>query len=107
MKNMIADRIAEWRPSSGPAPGLPYQPLLVTNAVHHDLALELREGQKDIQDESSQAVGRIEILGDRDEGDVVALEEVHQSDEIEQRPRNAVQFVDDDDIDKTFLDVSE
>ena len=72
---------------------------LVPDPLRGDLALELGERQQHVQSKPSHRGGGVELLGDRDERDVVRIEQFDQLGEIGQRPGQAVDLVDDDDVD--------
>ena len=60
---------------------------LVSDPFAGDLALELGEGQKDVQGQSSHARCRVERLGDRNEGHLMRVEEIDQLGEVGERAR--------------------
>src|SRR5215207_4233292 len=72
---------------------------LVADALARDLALELGEGEKDVQGEPAHAARGVEGLGDRDEGDAVRVEELDQLGEVREGPGQAIDLVDHHDID--------
>ena len=80
---------------------------LVADAFAGHLALELGEGQQNVQREPSHAAGRVEGLGDRDEADLVLFEDFDHAGKIGQRAGQPVDLVDDDDIDLSCRDVGE
>jgi hypothetical protein len=51
---------------------------LVPDPFANNLAFELGEGEKDIEGEPAHARGRVEGLGDRDEGDGMFVEELNE-----------------------------
>ena len=73
---------------------------LVADALADHLALELGEGEQDVQRQPAHGGGGVEGLGHRDEGDVVGVEHLDQLGEIHERARQPVDLVDDHDIDQ-------
>ena len=71
---------------------------LVANALAGDLSLELGEGQEHIQSQPPHAGRRIEGLRHRNERDALGVEEFDQFGEIGERPREAIDLIDDDDV---------
>src|SRR5258708_4983251 len=71
---------------------------LVARALRDDLALELRERQKDIQRQASEGARSIELLSHRHEANTVPVEDLNDSREIEQGPTEPVNLIDDDAI---------
>jgi hypothetical protein len=63
---------------------------LVAGALRDDLALELCEGQQHVQNQPPHRRGGVELLSDRDERDVLALEGLHQLGEVEQAAGESV-----------------
>ena len=59
---------------------------LVADTLAGDLALELREGQQDVECEPPHGGGGIELLGDGNEGHPVAIEHIDQFGKIRQGP---------------------
>ena len=80
---------------------------LVPDALADHLALELGEGQQDVQRQPAHRGRGAEGLGHRDEGDVVGVEHLDQLREIHERARQPVDLVDDHDIDQACLDVAQ
>ena len=80
---------------------------LVADALGCDLALELGEGQQDVQRQPTHRRGGIERLGDGDEGHAVSVKDLDQLGKIHQRARQAVDLVNDDDIDQPVFDISQ
>ena len=72
---------------------------LVADSLAGDLALELGEGQQHVEGQPPHAGGGVEGLGHRDERDAVRVEQLDQLGEVGKRPRQAVDLVDDDDVD--------
>ena len=80
---------------------------LVADALGGQFALELREGQQDVQQHPTHRIGGVELLRHRHEGHVVLVEDLHQFGEIEQGPAQAVDLVGDNDIDLPRFDVGD
>ena len=72
---------------------------LVADALGGDLALELGKRQQDVQRQPPHRGGGIELLGHRDEGHAVLIEQLDQLGEVRQRAGQTVDLVDDDDVD--------
>src|SRR5262245_43096665 len=58
---------------------------LVADALGGDLPLELGKGQQHIEGQTTHRGRRIELLGDRDKGDAVSIEQFDQLGKIGQR----------------------
>ena len=58
---------------------------LVARAFGDDLALELGEGQQDVEDEASHGGRGVKLLRDADKGDAVLLERLHHLGKVQQR----------------------
>ena len=80
---------------------------LVADALARHLALELGEGQQHVQCQAAHAGRGVEGLGDADEADPTAIEDLDHACEVGQGPGQAVNLVDDDDVDLAGLDVAE
>ena len=80
---------------------------LVADALARHLALELGEGQQHVQCQAAHAGRGVEGLGDADEADPAAIEDLDHACEVGQGPGQAVNLVDDDDVDLAGLDVAE
>ena len=80
---------------------------LVADAFARDLALELGEGEQDVQGQTPHRGGGVELLGDGDEGDRFSIKNLHKPGKIRQRPGQPVDLVDDDDVDPPNLDIGE
>jgi hypothetical protein len=78
---------------------------LVADALAGDLALELGEGQQDVQHQPPHRGRRVELLGDRHERHAIAFEHFDHLGEVRQAARQAVDLVDDDHIDLAGFDV--
>src|SRR5260370_21075388 len=72
---------------------------LVTDALGGDFPLELGTRQQDIERQPPHRGRRIELLGDRDEGHAMTIEQLDELGEVRQRAREPVDPVDDDDLD--------
>ena len=71
------------------------------------LALELGEGEQDVERQPAHAGGGVEGLGHAEEGHAVRLEGVQQLGEVGQRAAQAVDLVDHHHVDQALLDVGE
>ena len=78
---------------------------LVADALASDLALELREGEQDVQHQPTHGGRRVELLGDRHERHAIAFEHFDHLGEVRQAARQSVDLVDDDHIDLAGFDV--
>ena len=103
----VLDVVAERRPAAHPHALLAGGRELVPDALADDLALELGEGEQDIQRQPAHRGGGVEGLGDRDEGHALPVEHLDQLGEVHERAAEAVDLVDDDDVDPAGLDVGE
>ena len=65
------------------------------------------EGEKDIEGQSPHGRGGVELLGDGDERDALPVEYVHDLGKIHQRTGQAVDFIDDHDVDIPGGDIGE
>jgi hypothetical protein len=99
--------VAEGRPAAHPHALGAGGGELVPDALATDLPLELGEAQQDVQRQPPHRGGGVELLGDADEGHVVALEHLHQPGEVHQRAAEAVDLVDHHDVDQSRLDVAQ
>ena len=72
---------------------------LVPDALGGDLALELGKRQQHVQRQPAHRGGGVELLGDRDKGHVVLVEQFDEFGEVRQRAGQAVDLVDDDHVD--------
>ena len=80
---------------------------LVPDAFTRHLALELGEGEEHVQRQPTHRGRGVELLRDRDEGDVVLVEGLHEPSEVAQGTRQPVHLVDDHDVDAAPSDVGE
>ena len=103
----VVDVIAERRDSAHPQPLALAGGDLVADALAGHLALELGEGQQDVEHQPPHGGGGVELLGDRDEGDPVALEHLDHAREVGERSRQAIDLVDHHDVELAGLDVGE
>ena len=78
---------------------------LVADPLGGDLALELREAQQHVERQSPHAGGGVERLGDRDKAGARLVECFDQLGKVEQRARQPVDLVDDDDVDAAGIDL--
>jgi hypothetical protein len=58
---------------------------LVADTLAGDLALELREREQHVEREPTHGRGRVELLSDRDEGDVMRVEGLDDPGEVGER----------------------
>ena len=80
---------------------------LVADALGGDLALELGERQQHVEGQPSHRRGGVELLGHRDKRHAVPVEQLDQLGEVRQRTGQAVDLVDDDDVDLSGSDVGQ
>ena len=78
---------------------------LVADTLGGNLPLELGKGQEHVQGEPTHGRRCVELLGDRDEGDVMGIEQFDQFCEVGQRSGEAIDLVDADDIDLAGSDI--
>src|ERR1700686_3731790 len=104
---LVLDLIAQGNHAADPKASLFRCGDLVADALAGDLALELGEGQQHVEGQSPHAGRGVEGLGHRDEGDAVLIEQLDELGEVGQRPGQAIDLVDHDDVDPALLDVGE
>ena len=75
------------------------------DALGSNLPLELGKGQEHVEGETTHGRRRVELLGDRDKGDVMGIEQFDQLCEVGQRSCQPVDLIDDDDIDLAGSDI--
>src|SRR6202011_5347594 len=80
---------------------------LVADALSCDLALELGEGQQNVQGQATHRGRRVELLRHRHEGDALRIEDLDDLGEVGERTGQPVDLVADDDIDPPLLDVGQ
>ncbi len=80
---------------------------LVADALDHVLALELGEADQDVQHQPAHGRGGVEVLGHGDEGDLVLLQDLEQTDEVGERAGQAVELVDRDHLHLACFDVGQ
>ena len=73
---------------------------LVADALGRHLALELGEGEQDVQCQPPHGCGGVERLRHRDEGHAIAVKHLDQLGEVGERAAEAVDLVDDDHVDQ-------
>ena len=78
---------------------------LVSDALGGDLSLELGKRQQNIQGQPPHGCRRIELLGDRYERHAMGVEQLHELGKVGQRAGEAIDLVDDDDVDLSGLNV--
>jgi len=76
---------------------------LVPDALGRRLALELRKGEQDVQGQPHHGDGGFEGPRHRNEGDLVAVEYLHEAGKVGQRSRKPVDLVDDHHIGEAIL----
>nr|WP_253717246.1 hypothetical protein [Sphingomonas sp. AP4-R1] len=89
--------------SADPPAGSPESMCLVADPVREHLALELREGEQDVEYEPPETVLRVERLGYAYERHIELVEEVDQSDKVRQGASQAIQLVDHDHVNQALL----
>ena len=80
-------------------------PILSRIAFAGDLALELGKRKQHVQGQTAHRGRGIELLGHRDEGDAMGVEQLDQLGKVRQGAGQAVDLVDHDDIDPAGPDV--
>ncbi len=78
---------------------------LVPDPLGGDLALELGKRQQHVEGQPPHRGGGVELLGDRDERDTVLVEQFDQLGKVGQRAGQAIDLVDDDDVDLAGSDI--
>ena len=101
----VLDIEAERRHATHPHPFALAGGDLVADALAGDLALELGEGQQDVEHQPPHRGGSVELLRDRHKRHAVALEHLDHLGEVGQAARQAVDLVDHHDVDLAALDV--
>ena len=101
----VRQLIAEGEGTSHPEPFALGGRDLVPDALGSDLPLELGKGQEHVQGQTTDRGRRIELLGDRDKGDVMGIEQFDQFCEVGQRSGQPIDLVDDDDVDLPASDI--
>ena len=99
--------VSERRPSTHPHALRPRRRELVPDPLGGDLALELGERQQDVERQPAHRRGRVERLRHRHERDAVSVEHLHQLGEVGERAGQAVDLVDDHDVDQPVLNVGD
>lgn len=99
--------VAEDRAASGEFAQFSLHRHFVAGAFGDDFSLELRERQENVQRQPPHAVGRVEMLRHADEGGLVFVEDFDDPRKIQQRPGEAVDLVDHDDVDLAFFHIFE
>ena len=78
---------------------------LVADALAGDLAFELGEGEQHIEGQTPHRGRGVELLRHRDKGDVMGVEDVDDLGEIGERAGEAIDLVDDNDLNLAGLNV--
>src|ERR1019366_48465 len=103
----IADVIAEGTEASHPHTLFLGGSNLVADPFARHLALKLRERQQHVQCEAAHRGGGIELLSDRDERNVVSIEDLHHLGEVRQRAGQPVDLVHNHCVDPAFVDIGQ
>lgn len=93
--------------TTGPFPFPSLRSDLVSDPLANDLSLKLGKGQQDIQRQPAHRVGRVELLGYRDEGNTIFIEGFHDPGEVHERAAKSIDFVGHHAIDLSAFDVFE
>ena len=101
----VLDAVAVGRHAAHPHALLTAGGDLVADALSCDLSLELGEAEQDVQRQPPHRRGRVERLCDRNEGHVIAVEHFDQFGEVGQRAAEAVDLVDNDNVDEPVLNI--
>ena len=101
----VFDLVAQWRVAPHPQALAFAGGDLVADAFARDLALELGEGQQDVEHQPAHRRGGVELLGHRHERHLVPFEHLHQLGKVGQAARQAVDLVDDHDVNLVGNDV--
>ncbi len=80
---------------------------LVANALAGDLALELGEGKQHVERQTPHRGRGVELLGYRDKRGAMGIQHIDDLGEVGERAGQAVDLVDDDDLDLAGLDIGE
>ena len=78
----VLQLIAQGEGATHPQPFALGRSNLVPDALGGDLPLELGKGQQHVEGEPAHGRRRVELLGDRDEGDVMGTEQLDQLCEV-------------------------
>ena len=78
----VADLIPQWHNTAHPYAFAFGGRNFVADPFPRHLALELGEGEQDVERQASHRSRRIELLGDRDEGDCMRVEHFHHLGEV-------------------------
>jgi hypothetical protein len=99
--------VAEGHVAPHPHPPLLGSSDLVADALAGHLALELGKGQENIQGQPPHRGRRVELLGHRDERDLVLIEDLDQPGEVGQRSGQPVDLVGHHHLDPAGADIGE
>src|SRR5690606_14375332 len=99
--------IAKWRAAAHPHALLFGRGNLVTDPLSGNLAFELGKGEQHIERQPSHAGGGIEGLRDAHKTDVMLLEQLDHTGKIRERAGQAIDLVDNHDIDASRGDIGE
>ncbi len=101
------DVVTKHRDATRPFPPATLGRNLVTDPLADDLTLELGERQQDVERQPAHRMGRVELLGHRNERDAIAVERLHDPRKVEQGAAQAVDLVDDHTVDLASGDVGQ
>src|ERR1019366_7163748 len=104
-QSAIADVVAQWRHPAHPHSLALGGGDLVPDPLARYLALELGEGQQDVERKSAHRGGRVELLGDRNKRNAVRVEQFDHLGEVGERAGEAIDFVDDHYVHKSPPDI--
>src|SRR4029077_11967685 len=99
--------ITERRRAAPPTPLLLRGGDLVADALADDLALELREGQQNVEGQAPHRGCRVELLRHRHEGGTPGIEDLYNLGKIGERAGQPVDLVDNDGVDPPGREVSQ
>jgi hypothetical protein len=94
----ILDHVAERDAAAHPHALAPRGGKLVPDALSGHLALELGKGEQHVKREPAHAGRGVELLGNRDEGDAMRVQDLDDLGEVGERAGEAVDLVDDDQV---------
>ena len=97
--------VAKDRDTTGPFPFPALGSDFVADPLADDLSLELGKRKQDVQSQPAHRVGRIELLGYRDEVNTIFIEGFHDPGEVHKRAAESIDFVDHHAIDLPAFDV--
>src|ERR1035437_8418237 len=104
-KSLFVDRVAEGYGAARPLSLSSCGRNLVARPLSYHLSLAFRKAHEHIEGQPSDGVCRREVLCDRHKGSSRSSEPLRQFREVEQLPTQAIDFVDDHDVDLPGVDV--